>query len=157
MNRMGLDISGVYSDKTYHWGGSGLHQIRALAIQVAGKRDTFGEAFDYLMLEMPKMPKFNKDYYGLLEDEGLLDFHQLLHFSDAEGIMIKGWYLKGIDTSRSMTLGLLGKFYEELEIIREAVTTDMDKYNRQPTMKIFWMLYNLVKDEAENGIAIIFS
>ena len=138
-------------------GSSGLHQIRALAIQVAGKRDTFDEAFNYLMFEMREMPKWENDYYGLLEDEGLLDFHQLLHFSDAEGVMIRDWYLKGIDTSRSMTLGLLGKLYEELEIIREAVTTDIDKYNRQPTMKIFWMLYNLVKDEAENGIALIFA
>ena len=153
---MGLDISGFCSDKTYHWGSSGLHQIRALAIQVAGKRDTFDEAFEYLMFEMPKMPKFKNDYYGLLEDEGLLDFHQLLHFSDSEGIMIKGWYLRNIDTSRSMTLGSLGELYEELEFIREAVTSDMDKYNRQPTMKIFWMLYNLVKDEAENGEAIVF-
>jgi len=153
---LGLDINGVCSDKTYHWGGSGIHQIRALAIQVAGKRGTFDEAFNYLMFEMPKMLKFNKDYYGLLEDEGLLKFHQLLHFSDGEGIMVRDWYLKGIDTSRSMTLGLLDKFYEELEIIREAVTSDMEKYNRQPTMKIFWMLYNLVKDEAENGEAIIF-
>lgn len=154
---MGLDIDGFYSDKTYHWGSSGLHQIRALAIQVAGKRDTFDEAFEYLMFEMKDMPKWKNDYYGLLEDEGLLDFHQLLHFSDSEGIMIKDWHLKGIDTSRSMTLGCLGQLYEELEIIREAVTTDVNKYNRQPTMKIFWMLYNLVKDEAENGIAIVFS
>lgn len=148
--KIGLDISGLRSELTYHAGYSGLHQIRAIAVMVADKCDTFQEAFDYLMLSHEKDELWNKDYYAWLEREGLLDFRQLLHFSDSEGFLLTGWVLRDIDYKHSMSLGSLDKLNTELERIRIEITSHPEKYKlNESVMHLFWMIYDLVKDESE--------
>ena len=154
---MGLDISGYSSDLTYHYGYSGLHKIRAMAVMVA--RDiTYEEAWNFLMGRQNENDDlWNSSYRLWLEREKLTRYYQLLHFTDAEGAMIKGWILEKVDVSRSMTLGNLDMLFEELEDIRLEITSKPEKYNQDELpMQPFWMLYNLVKDEAENGRAIFF-
>lgn len=154
---MGLDIEGCRSELTYHAGYSGLHQIRAMAVAVANKT-TWEEAWDFLMDQNHKNDElWMKSYYEWLRKHDLLEFRQLLHFSDAEGIMVKSWMLGKIDVRHSMTIGDLDRLYDELEEIRLALTSNPDTYQvHESRMRLFWMLYNLVKDEHENGIAIHF-
>jgi hypothetical protein len=154
---MGLDITGWTSKLEYDCGYSCLHHIRALAVQVA-KGIPHQEAWDLLMNARNREdPLWNKDYYAWLEKNDLLRFHQLLHFSDAEGMMVKNWVLEGIDVSKSHSLGDLDELNSELEEVRVALTSHPSKYpGHAEHMELFWMLYNLVKDEAENGWAIRF-
>jgi hypothetical protein len=155
---MGLDIDGYWSKLTYHWGYSGIHQIRAMAVAVA-KGIKWVEAFDFLMFGHEQDKLWNTDYNAWIEKQGLSKFRQLLHFSDTAGFMVKDWILSGIDIRNSIYLGSLDKLYDELEEIRIELTTNPEKYQIDASrggMKLFWMLYNLVKDESENGIAIHF-
>lgn len=154
---MGLDISGFHSDLTYHQGYGGIHRIRAIAVAIA-LEIPYKEAWTFLMdYSNRDDPLWSSCYYDWLESKGLLRFHQLLNFCDSEGMMIKGYYLERMDVRKSMMLGNLDRLYEELEDIRTVVTSNPDKYpqNELP-MDTFWMLYNLVKDEAENGYCLIF-
>ncbi len=154
---MGLDITGFTSELHFHWGYSGLHQVRAIAVQVA-KEIPWGEAWKLLTDRANENdPVWKTDYLAWLEAHGLSQFTQLLHFSDAEGLMVKSWVLDGTDTKRSQSLGDLDRLYSELEEIRLALTSQPCKYpGHAEHMDVFWMLYNLVRDEAENGVAIWF-
>jgi len=154
---MGLDITGFTSELTYHAGYGGLHRIRTMAVMIA--RDmSYQDAWQLLMGPQNRLdPLWNESYRKWLEREELMDYHQLLHFSDSEGILIKEWYLQKTKYEWSMHLGSLDKLYEELEAIRMTITSDPVKYGMDELpMPTFWQLYNLVKDEYENGYAVVF-
>ena len=156
---MGLDITGYHTGHVYGAGYGGLHEIRALAVQVSGKFPTWNTAWEWLMITAKEDELYQENYYDFLEREELLEFRQLLHFSDAEGMLLKQYYLDGIDYKRSFSLGSLDELYQELERIGrhvESINDAQDFIINERTERLFLMLYNQVKDEYEEGCMLKF-
>ena len=173
---MGLDISGCYSEKTYHSGYDGLHQIRVLSLISMGLDDqiTAKEIQQYISKyvyrgnldkNMIKRILLKKKMYGdflgtnkpvFTFEKELKPFWQLLHFSDCEGILIPDFYLKGIDYSKSDHLGSLTRLDKELEVLKDWIArTEKVVYGREK--KLFFILYDLIHEEAEHGGMITFA
>lgn len=129
---MGLDIHGANSDKGYSRSYSTIHIIRCMALRTEGFEDDMA-AFHELQKKGETWTKYPK-------------FRQLLHFSDAEGLMIRDRWLEGIDISESFELGCIDDLYKELSIIKDQVARRPDIFKDLP-LEPFWELYDLVEDE----------
>ncbi|MHA1420340.1 MAG: hypothetical protein ACTSPO_15605 [Candidatus Heimdallarchaeaceae archaeon] len=81
-------------------------------------------------------------------------FRQLLHFSDAEGILIREDFLYKINYQESFELGSSTKLLEELEFLKDELARNPEKYKDTST-KPFFSLYDVVKDEVEEGRGIL--
>jgi len=137
---MGLDIYSKSSNKSYHFGYSGIHQLRYIAYRVVGGDKTFS---GYMRM-------------GDERPEGCFDFcytcacyhfPNLMFHSDCEGTYTKrGKVLTDEHLLKGNSKGLL----KELE----ALNTLADRENAKGEIRwddIFPQLYELVKDVVENG------
>jgi hypothetical protein len=142
---MGLSIDGWYSEKEWSYSYTPLHWVRYLACKIDGYKGTWLE--------------FDGPFRGHESQQPWLKhkrFWQLLHFSDCEGILLPDSRLEDVDYENSFEVGSSTKLLRELDIIREEITTYPDKYkDMEQTIKIFWDLYNLVKDEVDEGAGIL--
>lgn len=178
---MGLDISGCCSDKDYHWSYSGIHQVRALSIMALGldekitpemirtKRMEYSFLHDKTDDEMrwgliqDLMYGDSKYQFGSNREKGNgtppgvtfedLEKHwQLHHFSDCGGLLIRDGYLENVDYSESFYLGNSNRLLDALEDIKEFIARNPEKVkDLKRALEIFWMLYDLVEDEVNNG------
>lgn len=145
MRKLGLDIHGCCTDKSYGKGYTVLHMIRHLALRTAGYK---GEFLDFIKLQEGPNGNYPYDKYP--------QFWQLLHFSDCEGILVRGDYLTNVDYEKSFHLGSSGRLLNELRRVREEITKDVSKWDDGTrSLQAFWDLYNLVEDECENGCGTI--
>lgn len=152
-NDMGLDACGKVSRKKYHWGYSGLHQIRWLAL---------------LALGMPQEIKGNSTFCALsggwkLQDGWYQDeertilwyvqlsgkyFPNLMFHSDCEGTYTKTGRL---DLNGKLMRGNSRSLLKELQMIKDSENLKNNHLKLGKAMEIFDMFYDLVKDEVENG------
>lgn len=137
---MGLEISGFSSEKEWSYSYTPLHFIRFLACKIDGYE---GEFVGFSEYEGQKCWEKHKQFW------------QLLHFSDAEGVFVPESFLDDIDYEQSFYLGNSDKLLKELEHIKEAVAREPQKYGKLIDMDVFWNLYDLVKEEVDEGYGII--
>ena len=140
---MSLYMRGMASEKHYSYNYSTLHYIRYLACKADGYKNDWNT--------------FN-DVEDLKEEHNLSaypHFWQLLHFCDAEGVMVPDSYLEHVEYKESYYLGSSTKLLEELEFLKEDIARYPEKYENEK-LTSFWTLYDLVKDEVEEGYGILF-
>lgn len=138
---MGLTIVGVTSEKKYRYGYTQLHIVRWIACRSKGYSKPFGSLF-------------MEDQKNNLWEE-YPDFWQLLHFSDSEGVLIRDDFLFKVDYKESLQLGSSTKLLEELELVKDELARNPEDYRNIKTDS-FFALYDLVKDEVENGRGILY-
>lgn len=136
---MGLIVVGATTEKRYRYGYGQLHVIRWIACRSQGYEKDFVE--------------FMKDQENNLW-ETYPKFRQLLHFSDAEGILIPEDFLYKVNYEDSLELGSSTKLLGELDLLKDELARHPEKYQDIAT-KPFFSFYDLVKDEVENGRGII--
>ena len=149
---MGLDVDGWSSDKTYHCGYSGIHQIRWLGAILSGFMESYSDFMKlYERDDIPMDKRFSR-------------FEQLMHFSDSEGIFVPEWFLRKVDYKESYYLGNSTKLLDELRIIKFGIYEmykDKDYFNERTKVfesrafDIFKELFELVEDEVINGKGIL--
>lgn len=144
---MGLDISGWDSKKSYHCGYSGIHQIRWLASIASGAYKTYAEFYKLYECGTPMEKLFP-------------NFEQLMHFSDAEGILVPSFFLRQVEYKNSYHLGNSEKLLAELKLIKLALKEDKETFEylkvfETRAIDIFEQLYDLVLDEVEEGTGIL--
>lgn len=142
---MGLTIFGSGSDKKYNFSYTRLHEIRYLACLSDG---FYGSFKDFMKMEEngESWKRFTK-------------FYQLLHFTDSEGVLVKEFFLEGVDYKDSFKIGSSTKLLEELEHLKDWLARNPERIERTVSRKAvtgFWALYDLVYDEVkeQNGILV---
>jgi hypothetical protein len=172
---MGLDITGYGSEKDYHWGYGGIHQIRVLSLlcmkldekiplgEIEKERvyleGILHEHVDLLYAKKSLLRDwmYGKDYPKTerkFTDNDLKDFRQLIHFSDCEGILVPDWCLDDVNYSESYMFGSSTELLEELERLKDWIARNPTMVNSNES-EIFFMLYDLVFDTVENGSGIL--
>ena len=150
---MGLDAYGKKSKKKYHWGYSGLHLIRWLALLSLGMpKEIKGES---TFCALSGGWKFKKDWYQD-EERTVLWFVQmsghyfpnLMFHSDCDGAYTKTGKFLG----NKLQSGNSKKLLEELESIKKNLKPCNET---ERAFECFNLFYDLVKDEVENGEAHI--
>lgn len=141
---MGLMLMGQQSEREYHYSYEGLHFIRYLAVKIEGFKGSYKNS----LKETGNFKKYKR-------------FHQLLHFSDCDGILLPDSLLRDSDISESFYIGSSGKLLKELEIIKKYLLKNKIKYLKiegerdYEPLHCFWDLYALVYDEVNHGSGII--
>ena len=178
---MGLDINGFSSEKDYHWGYSGIHQVRVLALKALGidkelnpdviertrrkiegirSGDAEKPSDEYVLSWCLKEWLYgegidNENAYLDNDDTSKIDpYYQLIKFTDCDGILIPRGYLEGIDYSKSILLGCSDDLREELNNLANWILRNPERVNSQE-LEIFNMLHDLVEDECEGGGGIL--
>ena len=154
---MGLDISGEVSEKDYHYGYSGIHQVRWLGLLCMGMPEKLESGQDSFLVmshpyfdnpmhpeeQIPSPGGFQELFWWIMMAGYYLP--NLMFHSDAEGTYTKRGKVfakHGLESGNSV--GLL----KELEFIKRDTKEDIKKLL---AWEIFNSLYELVKDEVENG------
>lgn len=161
---MGLDIHGKKSDLGCHFNYSGIHFVRWLAVLICGAPHRFGnEDSNYTTFhwETSGCPSIMKPFELPTQDQltnwnwalkctGYY-FPNLMFHSDAKGSYTpRGKVFKKEGLLSGNSKGLL----KELNLIEEEMT-DKIKCQNPRGYEIFKTLHTLVKDEVENGDAVL--
>jgi hypothetical protein len=141
-NKMGLDIKTCNEEiESYNGSYHNLHEIREIAIKICGYKKDIGEWYKEFE---------DKHDYGVYNR-----FRQLLHFSDCEGILVRGFFLEEVDYSKSYELGNSDTLLKELEDMKEEIERNPKLIKENWIKEVFDILYNQVKDEVENCCGLI--
>lgn len=163
---MGLDICGKKSELRYHYSYSGLHFVRWLALLVLGAPKKFGkDESDYTTFHwishgcISIMREFEKptveqlrDWQWAVQRSGYY-FPNLMFHSDAEGSYTPRGKVLG-EKDEYLLKGNSKKLLEELKLINEHIDDEIKNANPRGC-EVFKTLFELVKDEVENGDAVI--
>ncbi len=136
---MGLDIYSA-SDKSYHYGYSGIHQVRYMGYRSIGGVGDFGT-----FMEFQRQPEIT----GKLE-EAMERFPNLFWHSDCDGEYTIDGEVKPWDKPGRLETGNSKGLLEELQHIKDNLPAKNDKQVSEMSWSIFNSLYELTKDVVEN-------
>jgi len=135
---MSLDISTCDGGK-YHYSYAVLHKIREIAVKICGYKKDIHSWYKEISSED------NVTNYGVYNR-----FWQLLHFSDCEGILIRGFFLERVDYKNSFELGNSDKLLEELKDMKKEIKKNPKLIEEDWILEAFNTLYKDVKKEVED-------
>lgn len=158
---MGLSIVGAVSKKTYRCSYSGLHQIRWLALLACGapfewsnrkeKTYTFGWVTNPVVFPGQEPSADELTAWNWAQMQAGYYFPNLMFHSDCEG----RYTPRGKVFGKNLMSGNSKKLLKELEFLKEQLKEDFTFELPEFALEIFNTLYELVKDEVENGKGVL--
>ena len=129
---MGLHIRRL-DGRSISWSYSTLHMVRYIAALSTGWGGSYEEFYN-LEGDQDDGEK-GKETWELFPQ-----YHQLMHFCDAEGIILSDFFLRDVDYSKSFFLGSFGKLKDEVNKLQ---TWILDRREYLLQSKFNLSIYNL--------------
>lgn len=136
---MSLWIRRFDSEKEWKYCYHMLHVIRYTAAKSSGFQGTF-EMFE----ELEKRNDTWKEWP---------EFYQLMHFCDAEGVLVPGYILENVDIDKAFYLGNSETLAREISLLRTRINHEPELCDEEIKIAID-ELYDLLMEEEPGGIVV---